>query len=415
MSAVFAAGGILGPDKAVLLTYANFADAHGYCWPSISRVADESGLSVSTVQRSKKSLATRGLIAALNRTDSKGNPITNLTRLNIPMIESLKRAKRDHTDNLLDVITFPPRPDYVTGVTPPDQRVYEAPKPKHSDAPRQTDRGYQEDQGVWSARPEGYGHADLQTTKQPSMNPQGPSGRTSSVRPSVPRKRATEPAPASAGWSSDGTDGRTDKITTQQEGDHSASPLLASGRQVATAVLPAAEVEQVPVVEQVAPKAVAMPVTAACTMLATPGAQILADLSVREPRLTLAGRTLADQAARVDALLILGWGIAQITVHLSANLPDKIKNPGGFLSKRLADLFASPVPAAADPAAAPWDAKEGPGRPSGGRRADVTPTPPQYRDGAFVGRSTSGECEGDGGMCGAPTGDHATLCPRHNE
>ncbi|MFI6645666.1 helix-turn-helix domain-containing protein [Streptomyces sp. NPDC050504] len=117
VNAVFAAGGIPGSDRLVLLAYANYADAYGYCWPGIERVADDCGVSASTVKRARARLTKNKIIKSVRRIDARGEPITNLTRLNLPLLEAMKRAPRIYNDNLVNRISFEPDPPYAGSVT----------------------------------------------------------------------------------------------------------------------------------------------------------------------------------------------------------------------------------------------------------------------------------------------------------
>ncbi len=56
--------GIKGSAKAVLMYLANrYNEKEGYAWPSISRIAKDTCISVSTVNRALRSLEHEGLIA----------------------------------------------------------------------------------------------------------------------------------------------------------------------------------------------------------------------------------------------------------------------------------------------------------------------------------------------------------------
>ncbi|MGY0065202.1 helix-turn-helix domain-containing protein (plasmid) [Streptomyces sp. LZ34] len=101
MAMVFAAGGIEAKERLLLLAYTNRCDAHGYCWPGEDRLVEETGMSASTVRRAKKNLINMGLIKSLRRPDT-----SNLTRVNIALLASMKRPKRDYDDNLVERIAF---------------------------------------------------------------------------------------------------------------------------------------------------------------------------------------------------------------------------------------------------------------------------------------------------------------------
>ena len=107
MGMVFAASGIGGPEKLLLLGYTNWTDPHGYCWPSEQRLADDCGISRSTVQRSKRKLIKLNLIKSVRRVNPKtGDPISNLTRVNLPLLASMARKGATYDDNMIALITF---------------------------------------------------------------------------------------------------------------------------------------------------------------------------------------------------------------------------------------------------------------------------------------------------------------------
>jgi hypothetical protein len=107
MALVFRADGLDGGEKLLLLAYANHTDAHGYCWPSEQRLADCCGTSLSTVARQKRSLTAKGLLKSVRRINPRtGEPITNLTRLNVTLLESMRRPERSYDDDMVQQITF---------------------------------------------------------------------------------------------------------------------------------------------------------------------------------------------------------------------------------------------------------------------------------------------------------------------
>lgn len=57
-----------GNEKLVYLSLAYHADERGYSWPSHATIAEESGLSVSTVQRTLRSLLDRKGFRKVKRT-----------------------------------------------------------------------------------------------------------------------------------------------------------------------------------------------------------------------------------------------------------------------------------------------------------------------------------------------------------
>lgn len=124
---VFEARGLKGPEKLVLLAYANYTDGHGYCWAGVERIADDTGVSVRTVKRIRAGLLERGLLGTKRRFNrATGEAIPNLTRLNVELLRSLKRPDRSYDDNVVEAISFTPehdaeQPESTNPHTPPDQ------------------------------------------------------------------------------------------------------------------------------------------------------------------------------------------------------------------------------------------------------------------------------------------------------
>lgn len=145
MAMVFRAEGLDGGEKLLLLAYANHTDAHGYCWPSEQRLADACGTSLSTVARQKRSLKAKSLLKSVRRINPRtGEPITNLTRLNLPLLESMRRPERSYDDDMVQQITFEEEctgPDLLkchSDRYPPSDR--QAPPAKMAGTPGQSDR-----------------------------------------------------------------------------------------------------------------------------------------------------------------------------------------------------------------------------------------------------------------------------------
>ncbi|MEU2856725.1 helix-turn-helix domain-containing protein [Streptomyces syringium] len=106
MGMVFAAEGLDGSEKLLLLGLTNWTDPHGYCWPSEERLADDCGTSRSTVQRAKRKLIKKNLFKAVRRQNSRGEPISNLSRVNLPLLASMARTRDSYDDDLISMITF---------------------------------------------------------------------------------------------------------------------------------------------------------------------------------------------------------------------------------------------------------------------------------------------------------------------
>lgn len=176
MGLVFAADGLDGSEKLLLLGLTNYTDPHGYCWPSEARLADECGTSRSTVQRVKRKLAARGLVKSVRRVNPKtGEPISNLTRVNLRMLESMSRGGKAYDDDIVDALTFESASDLLKG---------------HSDSGLQSDPGYESD---WS-RPRVKMTPTLsQNDSQSLIDPvENPSSRVPKPRPAAPPVKTEE-------------------------------------------------------------------------------------------------------------------------------------------------------------------------------------------------------------------------------
>lgn len=101
MALVFAAEGLDGSEKLLLLAYTNYTDAHGYCWPGEDRLADETGTSPSTVRRTKKRLIGKNLVKSVRRAET-----SNLTRVNLPLLASMGRQRKAYDDNEMERLSF---------------------------------------------------------------------------------------------------------------------------------------------------------------------------------------------------------------------------------------------------------------------------------------------------------------------
>lgn len=100
MSMVFQAEGLNGAQKVLLLAYANYTDAHGYCWPGVARLAADTGTSTRTVIRTRKELEARNLLRHQRRTRD-GRPTTNLYRINLDKLRAMRRAPQEFDDNVM--------------------------------------------------------------------------------------------------------------------------------------------------------------------------------------------------------------------------------------------------------------------------------------------------------------------------
>lgn len=70
-------------EKVVLLNLASHADECGVCWPSIKRLVRQTNVSESTIHRTLKSLAAKGLIVTQERRGENGRSRSNRYILNM--------------------------------------------------------------------------------------------------------------------------------------------------------------------------------------------------------------------------------------------------------------------------------------------------------------------------------------------
>lgn len=99
MSMVFEAEGLSVTQKALLLAYANRTDAHGYTYPGVERLAAETGMSQSTVIRTRKGLEARNLLRHQRRVKPSGRSTSNMYRINLDKLRSMRRAPKDFGDD----------------------------------------------------------------------------------------------------------------------------------------------------------------------------------------------------------------------------------------------------------------------------------------------------------------------------
>jgi hypothetical protein len=104
---VLAAEGLNGSEKLLLIAYCNHTDGRGYVTAGIPRLADETGTSERTVKRVNAALKEKKLIKSKRRVDPRtGEPIPNLTRVNLNLLAEMKRPERDYDDSLIEALTF---------------------------------------------------------------------------------------------------------------------------------------------------------------------------------------------------------------------------------------------------------------------------------------------------------------------
>ena len=136
MQMVFDAEGFTPGEKSVLLAYCNFTDPHGYCWPGVERIADMTGLSERGVKKIRKAFIERDILATASRVNSQGVRTTNITRINLDKLASMRMPEKVYQDNVVHELGFAETtPDQPTGTeyTDPEQpKCTEYTDPVHS-------------------------------------------------------------------------------------------------------------------------------------------------------------------------------------------------------------------------------------------------------------------------------------------
>lgn len=112
---VLNADGLDGTEKIVLISYANYTDAYGKCYPGIERVADDAGLSLATVKRTRKKLAGKNLLRTQRRANGIGDVATSVTRINLDKLAAMARARKVYDDDLLAGLEFNAEPTSEPG------------------------------------------------------------------------------------------------------------------------------------------------------------------------------------------------------------------------------------------------------------------------------------------------------------
>ncbi|MFE5940536.1 helix-turn-helix domain-containing protein [Streptomyces sp. NPDC056470] len=374
MGLVFAADGLDGAEKLLLLAYCNRTDDHGYCWPGQKRLANDCGTSAATVKRVKKALVYKGLISSVRRVHPvTGDPITNLTRVNLRLLEQMARPKTAYDDNIIERLTFvegaplPAKRANVKRNVSDQLRAHSEPGPDLLLAQDEPTPG-----STWAHPPVKMSPPPAQdeplTLIDPSETPQP------SLRPS---RTPSTPAPCGASKENGRTEGSSN---TRGEGSH--------GQGLAVDSL--------------------MGQRAAEPVQSSPGVDLLNAIAQDcGPEFLLTGKTLHDQALIVIDLLDLGWTPPQIRqVVAGPKWPDQIKTSReAVIAGRLRRAAAGPVPATAPsipaqtPAAADqtWD---------NGHSGSATWTPPAWTGEV---QHPLSECLD----CGSPAvADGHDKCPR---
>ncbi|WP_256975414.1 helix-turn-helix domain-containing protein [Streptomyces sp. CS159] len=362
---VLEAEGLDGPEKLLMIAYCNRTDDHGYCWPGQQRLADDCGTSPATVKRVKKKLIEKKLIASQRRLDPKtGEPITNLTRVNLELLAAMKRKRTDYDDNVIERITF-------DADAPLPQKKRKAPKGSGQSADQvmaQDEPDPVDNSGTPADLLMGQDEPDPQLKMSPTPGQDEPdlppnlSPGTGQVEPlnlsHPPENPQTTVRPSVGSTGAPPMEGRTDGTKPAQE-----------------------EIQL------------------------TEGVRLLQALGQERRELTLAGKVLADQGMVVDELFRRGWQVESLWPLLVRPLPIPLeKTVGAVIAGRLKELLLTPVP---NQRRRTW------GDGSADDADTETPTPRQYTAGSSTVVRRHYECDGDDGLCGRPVEAEGDQCPQH--
>src|SRR5216117_1530379 len=172
MALVFEADELAGPEKLLLLAYANFTDPHGYCWPGVDRLAAMTGTSKSTVIRTRKGLEARNLLRHQRRTTKAGDRDTNMYRINLDKLRSMRRQGARYDDNVMGLEFADEHPETNTDQGTDLHKYQSDTTPSESGTtPSQNDQG-----GSVNLKPRS-SQSDTQSVIDPSEDPSRPKTR----------------------------------------------------------------------------------------------------------------------------------------------------------------------------------------------------------------------------------------------
>lgn len=182
MQMVFDAEGLTSGEKAILLAYCNFTDPHGYCWPGVERIADMTAYSDRGIKKIRKALIERGLLATSSRVNAQGVRTTNITRVNLDKLASMRMPEKTYKDNVVHELEFtettPDQPKGTEDTDPGQPKCTEFPDPVNT-VPRKDGA-----------------HSSPYPSGEPSLEPSSSSARVEDVidvEPTPAPKKKTKP------------------------------------------------------------------------------------------------------------------------------------------------------------------------------------------------------------------------------
>ncbi|MFF3639053.1 hypothetical protein [Streptomyces sp. NPDC002250] len=120
MNLVFQAEGLSVGEGAFLMACANHTDDRGYVIAHMQQLADEAHMSLRSARDQRARLEKRRLLKAGQRFSPKnGAQLANLFRINLDLLASMKRARRDYGLSLVEELTFSETPEEKPSSNPP--------------------------------------------------------------------------------------------------------------------------------------------------------------------------------------------------------------------------------------------------------------------------------------------------------
>ncbi|MFB6962438.1 hypothetical protein ACFCYB_37020 [Streptomyces sp. NPDC056309] len=130
MNLVFQANGLSVGEGAFLMACANHTDDRGYVIAHMQQLADEAHMSLRSARDQKARLEKKKLVKAAPRFNPKnGAQIANLFRINLDLLRSMKRQRKDYGPTLVEELSFDEAPKENPSSAPPAKSAAPLPDP----------------------------------------------------------------------------------------------------------------------------------------------------------------------------------------------------------------------------------------------------------------------------------------------
>lgn len=100
-----------GNKKCLLMMMANYADEHGFCYPSVSTLALDAGVSERSVQNYLAEFAEKGIIEVHTRKTESGSTTSNLYRLMLHKAPQIVRTRKARNNRGANAAPYPANDD----------------------------------------------------------------------------------------------------------------------------------------------------------------------------------------------------------------------------------------------------------------------------------------------------------------